>query len=77
MQHYCEFEEKVKGLASEFEDWKHVLPVVKITCRERYLTALAAGLDMPGAFDAVLLCNGAPEDVFRKIIGKLKKGKVN
>lgn len=75
MQDYREFEEKVKVLASEFEDWKHVLPAVKITCRERYLKALAAGLDMPGAFDTVLLCKDAPEGTFSNIIDKLKNRK--
>lgn len=61
---YKEFEETVQRIASAFESWKHLLPAVPIAHRNRFLTALKAGADIPTAFDYTMTSLTLHEDKF-------------
>jgi hypothetical protein len=61
---YKEFEETVQRIASTFESWRHLLPAVPLAHRNRFVTALKTGADIPTAFDYIMASLTLHEDKF-------------
>lgn len=63
MLQYKEFEITIKsGTGDDFNKWKHLLPVIPLAFRYRYIITLEAGFDMPTAFDLVMTSQTLMDD---------------
>ncbi|MGN6478186.1 MAG: hypothetical protein ACTHKV_13255 [Flavipsychrobacter sp.] len=66
MMSYEEFESKVTSLQNGDEDWLHVLPGVPAEHRMRFIKVLESGIDIPLAFDLVLVTRTMEDAEFEK-----------
>jgi len=66
MMSYEEFESKVCSLQNGDEDWLHVLPGVPADHRMRFIKVLESGIDIPLAFDLVLVTRTMEDAEFEK-----------
>lgn len=61
---YSAFEEQVKQLCNNYEDWQHILPSVPLELRRRYIEVIKRHVNMPDAFDYVLITKNIPDEKF-------------
>lgn len=64
MLSYKEFEEAVRQINTDSEQWQHILAAIPHTHRQRYIDTLKAGWDMPEAFDIVLTSTHIDNDAY-------------
>ncbi|MBS1779386.1 MAG: hypothetical protein JST70_08665 [Bacteroidetes bacterium] len=64
MMSYEEFANKVSILQNGDEKWLHVLPEVPAEHRMRFIKVLESGIDIPLAFDLVLVTRAMDDAAF-------------
>ena len=72
MLDYAKFIESIKQDTDEYEQWAHVLPAVPETQRERFLKIITMGLNIPKAYDLIIITKDLTEEEFDKEIKSLK-----
>lgn len=65
MMSYAEFVERIQELNSANEKWLHILPSIRLEHRQRYIQLLEKGMDMPKAFDLLLLTKNVSDEEFK------------
>lgn len=56
MLRYEQFQETIiKQLGAEAEEWKHLLPVIPVALRHRFLSTTQKGFGVADSFDMVML----------------------
>jgi len=63
---YEAFEIEVERLNPNKARWQHILPAVPPHCRIRFLTLVKANVDIPAAYDMVLITQNQTEEEFEQ-----------
>lgn len=64
MQDYNDFEATVKKLPLYQEKWVHILPEIQPSHRQRFIDVMNRGVDMPNAFDLILITKDMSDELF-------------
>lgn len=69
MLHYERFQEIVLGKAGSMAtQWLHVLPAIPIANRNRFVYTIDKGIDIPQAFDMIMLSQSLPDEAYEAYV---------
>lgn len=75
MIRYVEFETAVQELTSQFFDWRHLLPVIPIAFRLRFISVLKKQFSIPDAYDIVMASQTLTDEKFHEFLANAIRGK--
>lgn len=65
---YEEFERAVKDISENYSNWLHLLPAVPLAYRQRFISVIKRGVDVPSAFDYIMCSLRLTDDMFTSFL---------